>query len=231
MAPPDQAHLQTSESKLDPKVATLIDKHADKAIASSSKENVKDLSDDEDDLLAELERDDSAMDAFREKRMQQLHDEFARARRMKDQDHGYYGEAATEKEVLDATTSSKYCIAHFFHADFRRCKIMDNHLENLAQKHFDTKIIRIDVDKAPFLVERLKVKVLPCVISFIDGKGVDRLEGFEKLRNTDNFTTAMLESHFLLIGVFQRAKTTGDSAKKSIFGTEKKEDVFDDDDD
>ncbi|KAF8457982.1 thioredoxin-like protein [Terfezia claveryi] len=148
---------------------------------------------------------------------------------MKNQDHGYYGEAATEKEVLDATTSSKYCIAHFFHADFHRCKIMDNHLENLAQKHFDAKIIRIDVDKAPFLVERLKVIVLPCVISFIDGKGVDRLEGFDKLGNTDNFTTAMLESHFLLIGVFQRAKTIGDSAKKSIFRTEKKEDVDDDD--
>jgi len=107
---------------------------------------------------------------------------------------------------------------------------MDNHLENLAQKHFDTKIIRIDVDKALFLVERLKVKVLPCVISFIDGKSVDRLEGFEKLGNTDNFTTAMLESHFLLIGVFQRAKTTEDSTKKSIFRTERQEDAVDDDD-
>ena len=63
-------------AELDPKVAAILDKHADKAIASSYKENAKDLSDDEDDLLAELERDDSAMDAFREKRMQQLHDEY-----------------------------------------------------------------------------------------------------------------------------------------------------------
>ena len=106
---------------------------------------------------------------------------------------------------------------------------MDNHLDNLAQKHFDTKIIRIDVDKALFLVERLKVKVLPCVISFIDGKSVDRLEGFEKLGNTDNFTTAMLESHLLFVGVLQRAKTTRDPTKKSIFWTEKKEDAVDDD--
>ena len=66
----------TMAAELDPKVAALLDKHADKAIASSSNENAKDLSDDEDDLLAELERDDSAMDAFREKRMQQLHDEY-----------------------------------------------------------------------------------------------------------------------------------------------------------
>jgi len=107
---------------------------------------------------------------------------------------------------------------------------MDNHLGELAQKHFDTKIIRVDVDKAPFLVERLKVKVLPCTIVFIDGKSVDRLEGFEKLGNIDNFTTAMLESHFISVGVFQRAKTTGDSAKESIFRTAKKEDIVDDDD-
>lgn len=106
---------------------------------------------------------------------------------------------------------------------------MDNHLEHLAQKHFDTRIIRIDVDKAPFLVDRLAVKVLPCVISFIDGKSVDRLEGFEKLGNTDNFTTATLESHLLSVGVFQRAKTTG-NVKKSIFRVEKKEDDVDDDD-
>lgn len=65
-------------AELDSKVAALLDKHTDKAIASSSsKENAKDLSDDEDDLLAELEQDDSAMDAFREKRMQQLHDEYS----------------------------------------------------------------------------------------------------------------------------------------------------------
>ena len=79
------------------------------------------------------------------------------------------------------------------------------------------------------MVERLKVKVLPCVISFIDGKGVDRLEGFDKLGNTDNFSTAYLESYLILTGVLQRTKTTSD-ARKTIFRTEKPEDQVDDDD-
>ena len=52
----------------------MLDSHVERRIAS--KEDGKDLSDDEDDLLAELERDESVMDAFREKRMQQLHDEY-----------------------------------------------------------------------------------------------------------------------------------------------------------
>jgi len=63
-------------AELDPKVAALLDKYADKTTVSPYKEDAKDLSDDEDGLFAELERDDSAMDAFREKRMQQLHDEY-----------------------------------------------------------------------------------------------------------------------------------------------------------
>lgn len=62
-------------AELDPKVAALLDKHADKLIAAPSNEDGREDSDDEDGLLAELE-DDSAMDAFRERRMQQLHDEY-----------------------------------------------------------------------------------------------------------------------------------------------------------
>ena len=131
--------------------------------------------------------------------------------------------------IFSLSRSTKYSIVHFFHSDFRRCKIIDQHLETLAQKHFDTKVIRVNVEKAPFLVERLNVRVLPCLISFIDGKSVDRLEGFEKLGNTDDFMTPALESYFLAAGVFQRAKTTGDMTR-SIVETDKQGEEGDDDD-
>ena len=65
------------EAEIDPKVAALLDKHADKAIGRP-KGDEDELLDgaDEDALLEELEQDDSIIDAFREKRMQQLHDEY-----------------------------------------------------------------------------------------------------------------------------------------------------------
>ena len=78
-------------------------------------------------------------------------------------------------------------------------------------------------------MERLKVRVLPCIISFIDGKSVDRLEGFDALGNTDNFTTVALEAHLLLTGVIQRAKTSG-GITRGIFRSEKKNEEEDDDD-
>ncbi|KAL0639264.1 hypothetical protein Q9L58_001725 [Maublancomyces gigas] len=208
-------------SELDATVAKVLDKE---------RPNIKNDDDNEDELLDELENDEAALDAFREKRMQQLHDEMMRARQMRDQSHGGYEETTSEKAAMDYTTSTKYAIIHFFHPDFRRCQIMDTHLSTLAPKHFDTRFTRISVENAPFLVERLKIVVLPCVISFIDGKSVDRIEGFAELGNTDNFSTAMLENRLLVCGVLQRAKTE-DSGRITggIFMSKKVE--SDDDDD
>ena len=48
----------------------------------------------------------------------------------------------------------------------------------LARKHFKTRFIKCDVERVPFLVERLNVKVLPCVVFFVDGISKDRFVSF-----------------------------------------------------
>jgi hypothetical protein len=73
----------------------------------------------------------------------------------------------------------------------------------------------MNVESAPFLVTKLKIKVLPCVLSFIDGVSVDRIVGFEGLGYTsDNFTTKDLETRLLASGVIQRAKATENGGVK-----------------
>jgi len=68
------------------------------------------------------------------------------------------------------------------------------------------------VENAPFLVTKLKVQVLPCVLAFVNGVSVDRIVGFEGLGYTqDTFTTKDLEARLLNSGVIQRAKATGDA--------------------
>ncbi|KAK7707320.1 hypothetical protein SLS57_009341 [Botryosphaeria dothidea] len=204
-------------SHVDAKVAAIVDKTHD--------------SDDEDALIAELEADDS-FDGLREQRMQQLHAELARAKQMRNSEHGTYQEIKDEKALMDITTATKLCVVHFFHADFNRCRIMDNHLETLTPKHFDTRFLRINVDNAPFLVTKLKVQVLPCVIAFIDGQGVDRIVGFEGLGyGTDKFTTSDLERRLLKCGVLVREKMTeGESATLRRAAAKNEEEEYDDDD-
>lgn len=83
-------------------------------------------------------------------------------------------------------------------------------MQTLAPKHFDTRFVKINVENAPFLVTKLKVQVLPCVIAFVDGISVDRIVGFEGLGQGDRFATKDLESRLLRAGVLVRAKTTND---------------------
>jgi len=88
----------------------------------------------------------------------------------------------------------------------------------------------MSVENAPFLVTRLKVQVLPCVIAFVNGVSVDRIIGFEGLGYTqDTFTTQDLEGRLLDSGVIQRAKTTDDAGVR--FGVKKAKKVESDDDD
>lgn len=89
----------------------------------------------------------------------------------------------------------------------------------------------MNVENAPFLVTKLKIQVLPCVLAFVDGISVDRIVGFEGLGYTqDTFTTKDLEGRLLSSGVIQRAKATGDAGAVK-WGVKAKKEASDDDDD
>lgn len=46
--------------------------------------------------------------------------------------------------------------------------------QKLAPKYFSTRFFRVFVENVPWLVEKLDIKVLPCVICFVDGVSKDR---------------------------------------------------------
>jgi hypothetical protein len=46
--------------------------------------------------------------------------------------------------------------------------------QKLTEQYFETKFAKINVDKAKFLVEKLKIRVLPAVLCFKKGIVVDR---------------------------------------------------------
>jgi len=138
---------------------------------------------------------------------------------MRQSEHGVYSEIAAEKELLKLTTTTKLCVVHFYHKEFRRCQIMDKHLHILAQKHFKTKFVKINVENAPFLVEKLSIRVLPCVVCFVDGISVDRITGFEELGSNDSFNTTVLELRLSTHGVISKPESSkGEQQRKTIFG-------------
>lgn len=94
----------------------------------------------------------------------------------------------------------------------------------------------MSVDNAPFLVTKLKVQVLPCVIAFVDGVGADRVVGFEGLArfggSVDDFRTKDLEARLLAAGVlFQEKKLKEAEVGRFRVGGKNKVKEVDDDDD
>eukprot|EP00054_Salpingoeca_dolichothecata_P001777 m.20606 g.20606 ORF g.20606 m.20606 type:complete len:204 (+) comp12515_c0_seq2:142-753(+) len=142
---------------------------------------------------------------IRESRIAALKQQMSTLRVAADNKCGQLDEITEEKALFDLTTSQPRVICHFFHPDFRRCQLMSKHLEQIAPRHFTTKFVRLNGEKAPFLVTKLQVRVLPTVLCFINGVVKDRLVGFEDLGNADNFKTQQLEKRLAKSGVISLA--------------------------
>lgn len=150
--------------------------------------------DDTDAILAELEAEiDDTTSAAYQQRLADL-----QATSSKSVANGGSGIPATkaaqdiylslksDDETLRFTTEHEKAVVHFCHADFARCAIMDQHLGKIAQAHSSAEtsgeeiaFARVDVNMVPFVVEKLGVRVLPCVIGFANGVVKGKVVGFE----------------------------------------------------
>ncbi|XP_046377276.2 thioredoxin domain-containing protein 9-like [Haliotis rufescens] len=146
---------------------------------------------------AEIEKlekmDDDDFEALKRRRMEAMKKASQQKQEWLAQGHGDYSEVANEKEFFEECKKSKKVVCHFYRESTFRCKIVDKHFDIIAKKHLETKFIKINAEKCHFLVERLRIKVMPTLCIAKDGKTVDYIVGFGDLGNTDEFPTEMLE--------------------------------------
>jgi len=164
-----------------------------------------------DKQMEELDRlDDDDLEAIRQKRIEQMkkmankRDEWMMA------GHGKYEEIPDEKAFFDAGKKSKRLICHFYRDSTFRCKIVDKHFQLLAPKHMETRFVKLNVEKAPFLCKRLNINTLPTIMFVKEEKTLGRMVGFGELGDTDEFTTETLEWR---LGLREMITYTGDLAK------------------
>lgn len=154
-------------------------------------EKVEEQVDAELSKMNELEEDD--LERLKEKRLEALKKAQKQKQEWLSKGHGEYREIPSEKDFFSEVKESKKVVCHFYRDSTFRCKILDKHLTILAKKHVETKFLKLNVEKAPFLSERLRIKVIPTLALLIDGKTKDYVVGFTDLGNTDEFSTEMLE--------------------------------------
>ncbi|KAK5713166.1 hypothetical protein LTR15_011529 [Elasticomyces elasticus] len=183
-------------------------------IVAHTLDHQQDSSDDE--ALFDSLENDSSLDHLREARLTQLHAQLQATRTLKQlPGHGTYQEIKDEKELLAITTSKEapLCVVHFMKPDFNRCRIMDGRLSVLAEKHLETRFVSVNVENAAFVVTKLGIQVLPCVVCFKAGLGVGRVLGFEGLGNGHSFSVQELEAKLLSFGVLDRSKVVDEDGQ------------------
>ncbi|KAL5993870.1 hypothetical protein ACLOJK_038227 [Asimina triloba] len=151
---------------------------------------VEDKLDEEITALDRLDLDD--LEVLRERRLQQMKKMAEKRSRWISLGHGEYTELPTEKDFFTAVKASDRVVCHFYRDNWP-CKVMDKHLSVLAKQHIETRFVKINAEKSPFLAEKLKIIVLPTLALIKHAKVDDYVVGFDELGGTDEFGTEELE--------------------------------------
>jgi len=83
--------------------------------------------------------------------------------------------ATFEEQVL---LSDQPVIVDFYADWCGPCKMLSPVLEQIAREHVDVKITKVNVDEEPALAERYRVRGIPYVAMFRDGKLAEQVVGY-----------------------------------------------------
>jgi len=144
--------------------------------------------------------DDPELAKIQRARLEQLKQDAKRIRSNLHKGYGAYHEY-TEKELIHKCAKENYCVVHFYHENFERCKVLDKHLREIAPKHLDTLFMKVEARKAAFLVEKFKVKTLPTTCVFVDQEMVAKFIGFDEFGGVDDFKSIHLVKRLIKTGV------------------------------
>ncbi|XP_042493162.1 thioredoxin domain-containing protein 9 homolog [Macadamia integrifolia] len=168
-----------------------------------------------DDEIAALDRvDNDDLEALRERRLQQMKKMAEKRSRWVSLGHGEYSEIPSEKDFFNAVKASERVVCHFYRENWP-CKVMDKHLNILAKQHIETRFVKIQAEKSPFLAERLKIVVLPTLALIKNTKVDDYVVGFDELGGTDEFSTEELEERLAKSQVIIQDESSIYSSKSS----------------
>lgn len=198
--------------------AQIIEKYQESKIDPLKNGQIESESESESlsELLESLENDDE-LAGFREQRLAELKKEFRQIDRAVED----YGDAAgtihyysDEKELMNSVTKSEVSILHFYQPEFPRCQSMNKLLEVFAEKHLPVHVMAIQAEEAPFLVSKLRIKVLPFVVVYKKGQEVARIVGFEGIGGLEGAASLQtLEAYLNKCGALNRTSSNIKSVK------------------
>ena len=169
-------------------------------------------------LQGDGEDDAAALDALRAKRLRELQQQAADQRKFRAAGHGVYTELCPSQQdsrdvgraFFAAAKESERLVVHFYRDQTEYCQVFHKHLQRLAEQHLETKFVKLNVQDcdqtetgAGFLVERLRVQVMPTLVLIHKRQAVHQIRGFDELGGTDGFTPNRLAQVLAAHGVLE----------------------------
>lgn len=170
-----QNKLESEEMKLDQKIANL--------------ENVN-LTNDE-------------IDEIHGRRMDELKKKAKQKEKWLANAHGSIHELHDQKLFFEHVKQSKHCICVFYSKNNTFCMTLIEHLTLLSRKHLECKFLQIEVQKAPFLMERLNIWMTPTLVCATNNKVSRHLRGLDWCAPDGKIDTCVLEQRLYEFGFFE----------------------------
>ena len=144
--------------------------------------------------------DEDDLETLRRKRIDDMKRMQAKKQQWLANGHGEYRELNGEKEFFKEMKGVERMVCHFYRENWP-CKVMDKHLLTLAKGHVETKFVKIDAEKSPYLTEKLKIFMLPTLALIRKEKVEEYIVGFDDFGGTDDFPTEVVAAHLEAHGV------------------------------
>ena len=150
-----------------------------------------------------LNSSEDTLEAIRAKRLASMKKSQLMQQKWRGLGHGTYeplgegqhgGDCA--KAFFEAAKQSERMIVHFHRKTTRICDVFHKHLEIIANKHLESRFVKIDVESggsSDFLVEKLGIVVMPTILIVKNRKAVHHIRGFDELGGIEEFSTRALE--------------------------------------
>ncbi|XP_078739995.1 thioredoxin domain-containing protein 9 isoform X2 [Lampetra fluviatilis] len=166
------------------------------------------------------EMGEEEMEVLRERRLQALKKAQQQQQEWRSLGHGVYSDIADEKAFFSECKRSPRVVCHFYKDSTQRCEVVDGQLSKLAPLHLETRFLRLDVSRAPFLSSRLRLRAVPTVAVVRGGAISDYVIGVAEMgganggdvRARPQISGAELERRLVNAGAIFRSESAGDNS-------------------
>lgn len=151
--------------------------------------------------LENLGEDD--LESIRRKRLEEMKRNESRKEEWIARGHGEFQEVQ-ERDFFKEMKGEERLVC-LFYRESPPCHVMEKHLRTLCASHLETRFLKIEAEKAPFLAERLRIWMLPTLAIVKNEKITDYIVGLDELGGVEDFDTNVLEARLIQAGVlFER---------------------------